>query len=328
MGTLGVGRPARLDLSALAGAAKERPTRRGKVRRVAIARAEFGRTGHLSSRVIFGAAALFNASQDEADPLLDVLLEFGVNHWDTAASYGVSEDRLAPWLTLHRDEVFLATKTGDRRGDEARASLERSLERMGVDRVDLIQLHNLVEEHEWQEVHGPGGALEALVRAREEGLTRFIGVTGHGLRIAAMHARSLERFDYDSVLLPYSFVQLQDGRYRADVEQLLGVCADRRVAVQTIKSVARRRWTDGDDRPHRSWYEPLPAGDALQRAVRYVLDRDQLFLNTSSDPDRLRAVLTAASTPEPTSASDDDLRADVVAEAMRPLFDGGSLERI
>jgi aryl-alcohol dehydrogenase-like predicted oxidoreductase len=292
-----------------------------------IERAEFGRTGHQSTRVIFGAAAFFTATQEEADPVLDVLLEFGVNHWDTAAGYGVSEDRLKPWLARHRDDVFLATKTGDWTGDAARASLERSLERMGVDHVDSIQLHNLVEEEDWQTAHGPGGALEALVKAREEGLTRFIGVTGHGVRIAAMHARSLERFDYDSVLLPYNFVQLTDPQYRADVEHLLGVCADRRVGVQAIKAIARRRWRDDDTSHHRSWYEPLPEGDALDNAVRYVLGHEQLFLISSGDTTRLRAILTAASTPAATP-SDSALHADVESEAMEPLFDGAALERI
>jgi aryl-alcohol dehydrogenase-like predicted oxidoreductase len=291
-----------------------------------IERAEFGRTGHQSSRVIFGGAGLFHATQEAADPLLDVLLEFGVNHWDTAAGYGVAEDLMKPWLATHRDDVFLATKTGDWEGDAARASLERSLERMGVDNVDLIQLHNLVEEDDWQTAHAPGGALEALVRARDEGLTRYIGVTGHGVRIAAMHARSLERFDYDSVLLPYNFVQLQDAQYRADVEHLLAICAERRVAVQAIKAVARRRWPDAD-RPHRSWYEPLPEGDALERAVRYVLDREQLFLIASSETDLLRAILTAASTPGEAPTAD-ELRADIANDGIQALFDGEELERI
>jgi aryl-alcohol dehydrogenase-like predicted oxidoreductase len=290
-----------------------------------IERAEFGRTGHLSSRVIFGAAALGRMSQERADPLLDVLLEFGVNHLDTAAAYGDSELRLAPWLAVHRDEFFLATKTGDRTGDEARASLERSLQRLGVDQVDLVQLHNLVEEDEWAVAHGPGGAVEALVRARDEGLVRFIGVTGHGLRIAVMHRRSLERFDFDSVLLPYSFVLMQNGPYRADVDALLAACQQRRVAVQTIKSVARRRWVD-DREPHYSWYEPIADGGALGRAVRYVLARPGLFLNTSSDARLLRPILEAASTGG--APLDDQLEADVLAQGVQPLFDGGELERI
>jgi aryl-alcohol dehydrogenase-like predicted oxidoreductase len=158
-----------------------------------IDRSAFGRTGHNSSRVIFGAAALSSMGQDGADRLLSLLPEHGVNHIDTAAAYGDSELRLARWLKGRRDQVFLATKTGERTADAARASLERSLTRLEVDQVDLIQLHNLVEEDEWETAHRSGGALEALVKARDEGLVRFIGVTGHGLRIATMHRRSPPR---------------------------------------------------------------------------------------------------------------------------------------
>jgi aryl-alcohol dehydrogenase-like predicted oxidoreductase len=289
--------------------------------------APFGRTGHESSRVIFGAAALGRMSQDRADATLAVLPEFGVNHLDSAMDYGESELRLAPWLREHRDEVFLATKTHERTGDAARASLERSLERLGVDHVDLIQLHNLVEEDEWATAHGPGGAVAALAAARDEGLARHVGVTGHGLRIAAMHRRSLEAFDFDSVLLPYNYVLLDDPGYRTEVEALLASCAERRVAVQTIKSLARRRWRDDDPRPHFSWYEPLDDGGALARSVRWVLAHDQLFLNSSSDAHLLRATLEAAAAggSVPTDA---EMEADLAAEGVEPLFDGGHLERI
>jgi len=291
-----------------------------------IERVEFGRTGHASSRVIFGAAALGRMSQERADELLPVLLEFGVNHLDTAAAYGESELRLAPWLAAGRSRFFLATKTGERTAAGARQGLERSLERLGVDHVDLIQLHNLVEPDEWELAHGPGGAVEGLARARDEGLVRFIGVTGHGLRIPARHLASLARFDFDSVLVPYNRALLAEDAYRADVDALLALCAERRVAVQTIKSVARRRWADTTE-PHRSWYEPLPVGDALDRAVRYVLGRPQLFLNSSSDARLLRPILTAAAGPvdPPTDA---EMDADLEAEGVRPLFDGAELERI
>src|SRR5215218_9787986 len=166
--------------------------------------APFGRTGHDSTRLIFGAAALGSMSQERADATLALVDAAGINHIDTAAGYGASEDLLKPFLAEHRDHFYLATKTGEREGDKARAQLERSLERMGVDHVDLIQLHSLVEPDEWDVAFGAGGALDALVRARDEGLARVIGVTGHGIRIPSMHLRGLERFDFDSVLFPYN----------------------------------------------------------------------------------------------------------------------------
>lgn len=288
--------------------------------------APFGSTDHHSSRVIFGAAALAAMSQERADATLALLAPAGVNHIDTAASYGDSELRLAPFLGHHRDRFFLATKTGDRSGSEARASLERSLERMGVDQVDLIQLHNLVEEEDWATAFAPGGAVDALATARDEGLCRFIGVTGHGTRIPAMHLRSLNAFPFDSVLLPYNFTMLNLADYRRDVESLLDLCAERQVAVQTIKSLARRRWPEAPDRQF-SWYEPIEDPDALARAVRYVLARSQLFLNTSSDARLLPATLAAASGPI-TEPTDDKLAADVARLGVTPLFDGGPLERI
>jgi aryl-alcohol dehydrogenase-like predicted oxidoreductase len=292
-----------------------------------IERAAFGRTGQESSRVIFGGAALGTMRQEAADGLLPVLLDAGVNHLDVAAAYGDAELRLAPWLAAHPDEFFVATKTADRSGDAARGSLERSLERMGVDHVDLIQLHNLVEGDEWDIAFGPGGAVDALARARDEGLARFVGVTGHGLRIARMHLRSLERFDFDSVLLPYSYLLVQHEVYRADVEELLAICNEREVAIQTMKAVARRRWTDSER--HFSWYEPLADDAAIDRAVRYVLGRPGLFLISSSDAHLLRPTLAAAArvgvAPAPTG---DELQRDVVAHGMQPLFDGAELESV
>jgi aryl-alcohol dehydrogenase-like predicted oxidoreductase len=263
-------------------------------------------------------------SQERADELLPLLFGFGVNHLDVAASYGDAELRLRPWLADHRDRFFLATKTGQRTGDGARAELERSLERLGVDRVDLVQLHNLVEEDEWQVAHSPGGAVEALLRARDEGLARHVGVTGHGLRIASMHLRSLERADLASVLIPYSYVLSRIDSYRADVERLLAACAERSVAVQTIKAVARRRWTTEDGRRF-SWYEPLGEPGAVARAVRFVLADRQLFLNTSSDARLLRPTLEAAAGDPPSGS---ELDADVEALAIEPLFDGADLDRI
>ncbi len=289
--------------------------------------APFGRTGHASSRVIFGAAALASMRQDRADEVLARLLHHGVNHIDTAADYGDSELRIGPWMAEHRGDLFLATKTGQRTGDGARAELERSLERLQVDHVDLIQLHNLVEPDEWEVAHGSGGAVAALARAREEGLVRHVGVTGHGTRIARAHLRSLERFPFDSVLLPYSYVALTDEAYRADVDELLAVCAANEVAVQTIKAVARRRWLPDDERRRFSWYEPLADAGALARAVRWVLGNPQVFLNTTSDAGAMARVLEVAEG-DLTRPTDAEMAADVDDLAMAPLFDGGAIERI
>src|SRR6266851_4971443 len=212
----------------------------------------FGKTGHQSTRVIFGAAALGGMKQESADRILDLLLEYGINHIDTAAVYGDSELRIGPWMREHRKRFFLATKTGDRTYEGARDSLNRSLERLQVDHVDLIQLHNLVEENEWETALGSRGALEAIVEARSKGLVHFIGITGHGTRVAAMHRRSLDRFAFDSVLFPYNFTMMGIPQYAADVEALLKLCRERGVATQTIKSAARRRWQNGDERK-ASW---------------------------------------------------------------------------
>jgi aryl-alcohol dehydrogenase-like predicted oxidoreductase len=265
--------------------------------------------------------------QDRADEVLTLLLQHGVNHLDTAAAYGESELRIGPWMAEHRSRFFLATKTGERTGDAARAELERSLQRLQVDSVDLLQLHNLVEPDEWEVAFAPGGAVDALTRARDEGLVRHLGVTGHGTRIARMHLRSLERFPFASVLLPCSFIALQDPAYRADVEELLAVCEERGVAVQTIKAVARRRWPADHTGRRFSWYEPLEGDATIGRAVRWVLGQDGLFLNSSSDARLLPAILTAAATPDPVP-TDAELQADVAAEGIEPLFDGDALERI
>ncbi|HSP02202.1 MAG TPA: aldo/keto reductase [Acidimicrobiales bacterium] len=290
----------------------------------------FGRTGHDSTRVLFGAAALGAMSQQRADDTLELITRHGVNHIDTAASYGDSELRLAPWLADHRAGVFLATKTGERTGAAARDELERSLTRLGVDHVDLIQLHNLVEEDEWQVAFAPGGVVEAMSAARDEGLVRHIGVTGHGMRIAGMHQRSLEAFPFDSVLLPFNAVLLRDPGYRADVEALRSTCRERDVAVQTIKAIARRRWRDDDESRRLAWYEPLRDPAAIDRAVRFVLAQPDLFLNTTSDATLLPLVLEAASRlDQPFAApTDAELDADIDGLGIEPIFDGGALERI
>ncbi len=278
--------------------------------------------------MIFGAAGLGWIDQDQADQVLDLLLARGVNHLDTAAAYGDAELRMGPWMPEHRDKFFLATKTGDRTGREARASLERSLERLRVDQVDLIQLHNLVEEDEWETAFSSGGAVDALADARDEGLVRFVGVTGHGTRIPGMHLRSLERFPFDSVLFPYNAPLLANSSYRSDVEQLLATCEERKIACQTIKAIARRRWSGPAPSGERrlSWYEPLTDAGEIARAAHYVLGRPELFLVSSSDWRQLPAILDAAENPAP-PPDGEELTGDA-AMGLEALFDGGRLERI
>ena len=280
--------------------------------------APFGRTGHDSTRAIFGAAAFSDVTQDDADGAMELLLQHGVNHIDTAASYGDSELRLGPWMARHRGDVFLATKTGERTFQPAYDQIRRSLERLRVEHVDLIQLHNLVEPDEWETALGPGGALEAAVRAREDGLVRFIGVTGHGLTVAAMHARALERFAFDSVLLQYNYPMMQNPAYAADFEALFAVCQERGVAVQTIKSVTRAPW---GERPHTAatWYEPLRDPVAIDRAVWWVLGRPGVFLNTVGDIEVLPLVLDAAARFEQ-RPSDAEMEEIAARQAMEPLF--------
>jgi aryl-alcohol dehydrogenase-like predicted oxidoreductase len=281
-------------------------------------RRPFGRTGHLSTVALFGAAALARASQDDADRTLEVLLRYGVNHIDTAARYGDSELRIGPWMARHRTAFFLATKTGSRSADEAREDIHRSLERLRVDRVDLIQLHSLGHPDEWEQAMGPGGALEAAIEAREQGLVRFIGVTGHGWTIPAMHRRSLARFDFDSVLMPYNFFMAQQPRYRQTFDEVLGICRERRVAVQVIKSIARGPWATAD-RTHATWYQPLEDQQDIDRAIHWALGVPGVFLNTAGDVTLLPKVLDAASR-YAGRPSDDEMATMLSHQRMTSLF--------
>lgn len=283
-----------------------------------IARAPFGSTGHLSSRAIFGAAALGAVDQGTADRALETARRHGVNHVDTAASYGDAELRLGPWMARERGAWFLATKTGERLRGPARDELHRSLDRLRTDRIDLWQLHNLVDEREWEVALGPSGALEAALAARDEGLVRFLGVTGHGVEVAARHLASLERFPFDAVLLPYSHVMMRNARYAADFETLAAVCAERGVAMQTIKAITRRPWAA---RPEGSatWYEPLQDARAIELSVHWVLGRPDVFLNTASDVALLPHVLDAVER-FATRPSEAAMRRLAEEREMAPLF--------
>jgi aryl-alcohol dehydrogenase-like predicted oxidoreductase len=284
-----------------------------------IPKAPFGRTGHVSTRTLFGAAALGHVTQAEADKTLEILLEYGVNHIDTAASYGESELRIGPWMRDHRDDFFLATKTGERTYQAAMDELHHSLERLQVDHVDLWQLHGLHDAEEWEVAMAPGGVIEAVVEAREQGLTRFVGVTGHSLTVPALHLRSLGRYDFDSVLFPCNYPLMQNRQYAADVEALLDVCRQRNVAVQMIKSMCRRPWGEREQ-TRNTWYEPLEDQDAIDAALGYIFRRPGVFLNTPGDIYHLPKVLDAASRYE--AATTDEEMATVVAnQTMEPLWE-------
>ena len=288
---------------------------------MAIAKQLFGRSGHMSTRTIFGAAALGHVTQEEADRVLEVLMQYGVNHIDVASSYGDAERRIAPWLARHRSQFYVATKADARTAREAKEELERSLERMGIDYVDLWQLHSLADPIEWDIALSPGGAIDAAVEARKLGLIRAIGVTGHGLQIAATHRRSLERFDFDAVLLPYNYVTMQQPYYAENFEALLSTCQQRNVAVQTIKSLAYKPWM-GRQHTRDTWYEPLEDQHDIDMAVHWVLKRPDIFLNTIGDIHLLPRVLDAASSFQDDSpgSTDEEMRAMVERLRMEPLF--------
>ena len=282
--------------------------------------APFGSTGHQSRRTLFGAAALGKVTDAEADRALELVLRYDLNHLDTAASYGDSELRIAPWLKREgRDRFFLATKTGMRRYAEARDQIRASLRRLEVDYVDLIQLHNLVDQREWDVAMGKDGALRAVVEARDAGLARFIGVTGHGIEVARRHRESLERFPFDSILFPYNATQLKGEKYAREAEELIALCEKRGVAIQTIKAITLGPWPG--ERPARpsTWYEPLTDQGDIDLCVRFVLARAGLFLNTASDIDLLAKILAAADRGGP-APSAEEMESLMRRREMAPLF--------
>lgn len=279
----------------------------------------FGRTGHQSTVTLFGAAAFSRVTQAEADRTMDLLLTYGVNHIDTAAGYGDAEVRLAPWLERYRDQFFLATKTAARTYAEAKVEIQRSLERMRVDTLDLLQLHNLGHPDEWDTALGENGALEAAKEAREQGIVKHIGVTGHGLKIAAFHYRSLHVFDFDSILLPWNMQMKRNHQYAQDFGRVVSLARARGIAVQTIKSLLRGPW--GTTPQNRStWYQPLEEQADIDRAVHWILAQGDLFLNTPGDIHLLPNVLDAASRFDGRGPSDEEMAAMSAEKQMTPLF--------
>ena len=279
----------------------------------------FGSTGHISTRTLFGAAALGRVTQEQADATLATLLDFGVNHIDTAHSYGEAELRIAPWMPAHRDDFFLATKTQKRSYEESRAQIDDSLQRLNVDHVDLLQLHSLGDENDWNRVFADDGAFKAVIEAKDAGKTRFVGITGHGVHIARLHLRALEIYPFDAVLLPLNYPMSRNEDYMNDFNRLRAACRERGIAMQTIKAVTRRPWGE-QERTAATWYQPLHEQDAIDNAVSWLLGHyPEVFLNTVGDVAVLPRVLDAAARFE--SVPTDEAMAQMFAEReMAPLF--------
>ncbi|MCG3225908.1 MAG: aldo/keto reductase [Candidatus Heimdallarchaeota archaeon] len=284
-----------------------------------IPRNQFGRTGHESTRIIFGGYALSKATQSEADSILSLLLERGVNHIDTALGYGNSEKCIGPWMEKHRDKFFLATKTRQRSYKGACEDLQRSLNHLRVDHIDLWQMHGLTNPVGWEKAMGSGGVLDAFIEARDKGLVKYLGVTGHGSKVPAMHLRSLERFDFDTVLLPYNYVTMQNPRYAVNFNELTELCRENNIAVQTIKSVSRRPWEDRPKTYNTYFYEPFETQDAIDKSVHWSLGLPNSFVITAGDMQILPKMLDAAKRFE-TQPSDIEMN-DIVDEYdVRKIF--------
>ena len=279
----------------------------------------FGNTRHQSTRAIFGSFSLSQVSQDAADEVLELLLEYGINHIDTAPLYGDAELRLGAWMKQYREHFFLATKTDKRTYRDAREQFYQSLDRLQVDRVDLLQMHNLTDVVFREIAMGPQGALEFLIEARDKGLARFIGITGHGILAPKMHLQSLARFDFDTVLLPCNYLLMQNPDYRADFDQLISHCRQHNIAVQTIKSTARGLWGD-KPRIHTTWYEPLNDEASIKKSVQWVMGQPGLFLITTGDMQVLPKFLAAVAGFQK-APPDNEMETVVTEQGMQPLFD-------
>lgn len=286
-----------------------------------IPRRPFGNTKHMSSATIFGGYALNTASKEQANHVLDVLREYGVNHIDTAPRYGTSEELIGEWMKDHQKDFFLGTKIDKRTYKKAKKQIHKSLKRLHVDQIDLIQFHNLTDPNDWQTVFGENGALKAAKEARSQDLVKYIGVTGHGFYAPNMHRRSLRAFDFDSVLLPLNYPLLQNSNYAQAFHSLLEKCKEQDVAVQTIKSIARRRWNSNEEQTTNTWYNPLQTQHAINMAVHWVLSFQSVFLITAGDIDLLPKILEAASRfQKGKTPTEEEMQKLVKKKAMEPLW--------
>ena len=277
----------------------------------------FGRSGHRSTLAIFGAAAFWKVDQAQADRTMRLVIEHGVNHIDVAPSYGMAEERLGPWLERERQHFFVGCKTMERSREGAKSELERSLQRLRIESFDLYQIHAITSLEELDQVTGKGGALEAIQAARGAGLTRNIGITGHGIDSPAIFIEALERFDFDSVLFPLNYVQYANPVYRENSQELLRICQSRDVGVMAIKSVTRGPWGQ-EEKKYNTWYRPFDDMESIQSAVNFTLSQEVSGICTAGEVSILPMVLQACENFQPLKDDEQEalIRAGASLEAL------------
>ena len=278
-----------------------------------------GRTGHESTVVTFGTAGIGRVSQEVADRAVEQIIEHGVNHIDIAPTYGEAMERMAPWMPKLRDSMFLGAKTRERTRELAWANIESCMSRLGVESFDLFQLHSVGTMEDLDKVTGSGGALEALVKLRERGLTRWVGITGHGPDAPRVHLEALRRFDFDTVMFPLNATLYRNAEYREHAEELLSVANQRDVGVHTIKMLARGGWGDRE-REHTTWYDPHREQSEIDRALWWLLSQPMHTAPSVGDVELLPRALDAAQRFSP--LSNDDQEAVVVGQCP-PLPEPG-----
>lgn len=278
----------------------------------------FGRTGHMSTVAIFGAAALSGSSQEEADRAMEQIIEAGVNHIDVARSYGEAELRIGPWMPRERGRFFLGSKTTERTREGAWKELQETLQRLQTERLDLYQCHAVTTMEELDKVTMKGGALETLVQARDEGLTKYLGITGHGVDAPKIYLEALRRFDFDSVLFPLNFVQMRNPEYRKFAEELIAVCKAKDVGTMIIKHVTKGPWGN-KSHTATTWYEPFDKMDEIQKGVNFALSYEVTGICTPGDTRILPLVLKACE--NFTRLNTDELEEMIKSgEQYEPLF--------
>lgn len=279
----------------------------------------FGNTGHQSTRILFGAAAFYDVDQLTADKCMEQVIEGGINHIDTAASYGKSEERLGPWMKQHRDKFFLATKTEQRSKEGALEELYKSLDKLHTDHIDLWQMHLLIDEEHWQQTYGEGGALEAFIEAKEKGLVKHLGITGHELIVPKMHLRSLEQYDFESVLLPYNYALMQIPEYKKDFHTLRDIAIEKNLAFQCIKSICRGPWGETKQN-YSTWYRPFDKQEEIDTLIGYVLQLGNSFVNSAAEVKIFPKILKAAGSYNPNFDYTEDMKKLANESGMKSLF--------